>query len=56
MVRFELAFTVETNGTSLGGLEWGSAYDGQRIYTAEADPFGIPHNPCRPDDPRLTRC
>ena len=30
-------------GTSLGGLEWGSAYDGQRIYTAEADPFGIPY-------------
>jgi polyvinyl alcohol dehydrogenase (cytochrome) len=30
-------------GTSLGGIEWGSAYDGQRIYTAEADPFGIPY-------------
>ncbi|MGH2914358.1 MAG: PQQ-binding-like beta-propeller repeat protein [Solirubrobacteraceae bacterium] len=30
-------------GTSLGGLEWGSAYDGQRIYTAEADPFEIPY-------------
>ena len=30
-------------GTSLGGLEWGSAYDGQRIYAAEADPFGIPY-------------
>jgi polyvinyl alcohol dehydrogenase (cytochrome) len=30
-------------GTSLGGLEWGSAYDGQRIYTAEADPFGVPY-------------
>ena len=30
-------------GTSLGGLEWGSAYDGRRIYTAEADPFAIPY-------------
>ena len=30
-------------GTSLGGLEWGSAYDGQRIYVAEADPFDLPY-------------
>ena len=25
-------------GTSLGGIEWGSAYDGKRIYTPEANP------------------
>lgn len=25
-------------GTSLGGIEWGSAYDGLRIYTPEANP------------------
>lgn len=30
-------------GTSLGGLEWGSATDVLRIYAAEADPFGIPY-------------
>ena len=30
-------------GTSLGGIEWGSATDGKRIYIAEADPFGIPY-------------
>jgi polyvinyl alcohol dehydrogenase (cytochrome) len=30
-------------GTSLGGSEWGSAYDGNQIYTAEADPFDIPY-------------
>ena len=30
-------------GSSLGGMEWGSATDGLRIYTAEADPFGIPY-------------
>jgi len=30
-------------GSSLGGVEWGSAFDGQRIYTTEADPFGIPY-------------
>jgi polyvinyl alcohol dehydrogenase (cytochrome) len=30
-------------GSSLGGIEWGSATDGKRIYIAEADPFGIPY-------------
>jgi polyvinyl alcohol dehydrogenase (cytochrome) len=30
-------------GTSLGGIEWGSAYDGTRIYTAESDAFGVPY-------------
>jgi len=30
-------------GSSLGGIEWGSAFDGKRIYVAEADPFGIPY-------------
>ena len=35
--------TLVGPGTSLGGLEWGSAYDGLRIYTAEADPFGVPY-------------
>lgn len=31
-------------GTSLGGIEWGSAYDGQRIYTPEANPALGPPN------------
>ena len=33
-------------GSTLGGIEWGSAYDGQRIYTTEADPdlFGPPNS------------
>ncbi|HTW09822.1 MAG TPA: PQQ-binding-like beta-propeller repeat protein [Acidimicrobiales bacterium] len=35
--------TLVGPGTSLGGIEWGSAYDGQRIYTAEADFGGIPY-------------
>ena len=30
-------------GSSLGGLEWGSAFDGHKIYTAEANPFGSPY-------------
>ncbi|HEY6055083.1 MAG TPA: PQQ-binding-like beta-propeller repeat protein [Gaiellaceae bacterium] len=30
-------------GSSLGGIEWGSATDGKRIYIAEADPFGTPY-------------
>jgi polyvinyl alcohol dehydrogenase (cytochrome) len=29
-------------GSSLGGIEWGSAYDGQRIYTTEANPTLFP--------------
>jgi polyvinyl alcohol dehydrogenase (cytochrome) len=36
--------TLVGPGTSLGGVEWGSAYDGQRIYTAESDAFGIPYS------------
>ena len=35
--------TLVGPGSSLGGIEWGSAYDGQRVYAAEADPFGIPY-------------
>jgi polyvinyl alcohol dehydrogenase (cytochrome) len=31
-------------GSSLGGIEWGSATDGQRIYVAIANFFGIPYN------------
>jgi polyvinyl alcohol dehydrogenase (cytochrome) len=30
-------------GSSLGGMEWGSATDGQRIYVAIADLYGIPY-------------
>ena len=30
-------------GSSLGGVEWGSAYDGHRIYTAEANAFDPPY-------------
>jgi len=30
-------------GSSLGGLEWGSASDGQRIYVAVANFYGIPY-------------
>jgi polyvinyl alcohol dehydrogenase (cytochrome) len=29
-------------GSSLGGMEWGSASDGQRIYVAIADFYGLP--------------
>ena len=29
-------------GSSLGGLEWGSATDGNRIYVADANFYGIP--------------
>ena len=35
--------TLVGPGTSLGGLEWGTAYDGKRVYVAEADPFGVPY-------------
>ena len=27
-------------GSSLGGIMWGTAYDGQRVYSQIADPFG----------------
>jgi len=30
-------------GSTLGGIEWGSATDGQRIYVAIANPQGIPY-------------
>jgi polyvinyl alcohol dehydrogenase (cytochrome) len=30
-------------GSSLGGIEWGSASDGQRIYVAIANLYGIPY-------------
>jgi polyvinyl alcohol dehydrogenase (cytochrome) len=30
-------------GSSLGGMEWGSATDGQRIYVAIANLYGIPY-------------
>ena len=30
-------------GSALGGMEWGSATDGQRIYVAIANLYGIPH-------------
>jgi polyvinyl alcohol dehydrogenase (cytochrome) len=32
-------------GSALGGLEWGSASDGQRIYVAIANLYGIPYGP-----------
>jgi polyvinyl alcohol dehydrogenase (cytochrome) len=31
-------------GSSLGGMEWGSATDGQRIYVAISNLYGIPYN------------
>jgi len=30
-------------GSTLGGIQWGSATDGKRIYIAEANFFGIPY-------------
>jgi polyvinyl alcohol dehydrogenase (cytochrome) len=30
-------------GTDLGGIEWGSATDGNRIYAAESDIYGVPY-------------
>ena len=32
-------------GSSLGGIEWGSATDGDRIYVAIANLYGIPYGP-----------
>ncbi len=29
-------------GSSLGGIQWGSASDGLRIYTADANPYRVP--------------
>jgi polyvinyl alcohol dehydrogenase (cytochrome) len=31
-------------GSSLGGMEWGSASDGKRIYVAIANFYGIPYS------------
>jgi polyvinyl alcohol dehydrogenase (cytochrome) len=31
-------------GSALGGMEWGSATDGQRIYVAIGNLYGIPYN------------
>jgi polyvinyl alcohol dehydrogenase (cytochrome) len=30
-------------GTSLGGIQWGTATDGTRIYAAESDFYGLPY-------------
>jgi polyvinyl alcohol dehydrogenase (cytochrome) len=32
-------------GSSLGGIEWGSASDGQQIYVAISNLYGIPYGP-----------
>src|SRR5262249_46204284 len=32
-------------GSALGGMEWGSATDGKRIYVAIANFYGIPYGP-----------
>src|SRR5581483_5229936 len=34
--------TLVGPGTSLGGIMWGSAFDGQQIYVPDADSFGVP--------------
>jgi polyvinyl alcohol dehydrogenase (cytochrome) len=39
----ELWHTQVGPGSSLGGMEWGSASDGKRIYVAIADFYGIPY-------------
>jgi polyvinyl alcohol dehydrogenase (cytochrome) len=39
----ELWHTQVGPGSSLGGIEWGSASDGQRIYVAIANLYGIPY-------------
>ncbi|MBO0824959.1 MAG: PQQ-binding-like beta-propeller repeat protein, partial [Actinobacteria bacterium] len=38
----EVWHTVAGSGSPLGGIEWGSATDGNRIYVAEANLFGQP--------------
>jgi polyvinyl alcohol dehydrogenase (cytochrome) len=35
--------TLVGPGTALGGIEWGTAYDGTRIYVPESDAFGYPY-------------
>jgi polyvinyl alcohol dehydrogenase (cytochrome) len=39
----ELWHTQVGPGSSLGGMEWGSASDGQRIYVAISNFYGIPY-------------
>jgi polyvinyl alcohol dehydrogenase (cytochrome) len=41
----ELWHTQVGPGSSLGGMEWGSATDGTRIYVAICNFFGIPYGP-----------
>jgi polyvinyl alcohol dehydrogenase (cytochrome) len=36
-------------GSSLGGIEWGSASDGTRIYVAISNLYGIPYGPPYPN-------
>jgi polyvinyl alcohol dehydrogenase (cytochrome) len=42
--------TTAGPGSTLGGIEWGTAYDGKRIYVAEANFGFLPydHNPALP--------
>ena len=40
----ELWHTQVGPGSSLGGMEWGSATDGNRIYVAIANLYGIPYS------------
>jgi polyvinyl alcohol dehydrogenase (cytochrome) len=40
----ELWRTQVGPGSSLGGMEWGSASDGQRIYVSITNYYGIPYN------------
>lgn len=35
--------TLVGPGSSLGGIEWGTAYDGSRVYVAIANLYGIPY-------------
>jgi polyvinyl alcohol dehydrogenase (cytochrome) len=35
--------TLAGPGSDLGGIEWGTSYDGQRIYVPEADVYGVPY-------------
>jgi polyvinyl alcohol dehydrogenase (cytochrome) len=41
----ELWHTQVGPGSSLGGMEWGSASDGKRIYVSIANLYGIPNPP-----------
>jgi len=35
--------TLVGPGSSLGGIEWGTAFDGKRIYVPIANLYGIPY-------------